>query len=121
MSSAVSSSSGGIGTKALPFTHGFEAYFENATIQYEAGTLGKDWVVSRPLTVLTSDGKRTEPKLKAGSEWCSAFTGELQTAVDAIVSGKEARLLSGELARDALKLTQLETRSAATGKTVVVK
>ena len=45
----------------------------------------------------------------------------MQTAVDAIVSGKEARLLSGELARDALKLTQLETRSAATGKTVVVK
>lgn len=118
---SVSCSSGGIAAKALEFTHGFEAYFENATIQYEAGTLAKNWVVSRPLTVLTNDGKRSEPKLKAGSEWCSAFTGELQTAVDAIVSGKEARLLSGELARDALKLTQLETRSAATGKTVVVK
>lgn len=117
---AVSCVSGGIATKALAFTHGFEAYFENATIQYEAGTIAGEWVVSKPLMVLTNDGQRTAPTLEAGSEWCAAFTVELQTAVDAIVSGRENRLLSGELARDALKLTQLETKSAATGQTVAV-
>ncbi len=101
--------------------NGFEAYFEKATIQYEGATLAKAWTLHKSLVVITNDGKATAPKLKAGGEWYSAFTAELQAACDGIAKGEEPRLLSGTLARDALKLAHLETKSAATGKAVAVK
>jgi predicted dehydrogenase len=118
---AVSCHSGGIAASGLAFGHGFEIYFENATLLYEFSTLGGQPVLNRPLTVCTSDGKATQPKLKGGTEWCAAFTAELQVAIDAVKSGKEPALLSGSLARDALKLCYLEAKSAATGKSVDVK
>jgi predicted dehydrogenase len=118
---AISAVSGGIAAKGLEFAHGFEVYLDKATILYEANTLAGEWKVNRPLTLVTSDGKAVEPKLKASPEWCGAFTQELQTAVEAVRTGVPARLLSGELARDALKLCHLETKSAATGKPVLVK
>lgn len=118
---AVSSVSGGIAAKGLEFAHGFEAYFDKATIQYEGATLAKAWTLHKSLVVITNDGKATAPKLKAGGEWYSAFTAELQAACDGIAKGEEPRLLSGTLARDALKLAHLETKSAVTGKAVAVK
>ncbi len=118
---AVSCHSGGIAASGLAFGHGFEIYLDKATLLYEFNTLGGQPVLNRPLTVCTSDGKATQPKLKGGTEWCAAFTAELQVAVDAVKSGKEPALLSGSLARDALKLCYLEAKSAATGKAVEVK
>lgn len=118
---AVSCHSGGIAASGLSFGHGFEIYFEKATLLYEFNMLGGQPVLNRPLTVCTADGKAIQPKLKGGTEWCAAFTAELQVAVDAVKSGKEPALLSGSLARDALKLCYLEAKSAATGKAVEVK
>lgn len=116
----VSCVSGGIAAKGLEFSHGFELFFERATVQFDAGTYGtgkkKAWVVNRPLTVISDDGKVTEPKLKGGAEWCAAFTAELQMAVDAVNSGEEPALLSGQMARDALKMCYAEAKSIATGK-----
>ena len=66
----------------------------------EFNTLGGQPVLNRPLTLLTADGKVTYPKLKGGTEWCAAFTSELQAAVEGVESGKEPALLSGSLARD---------------------
>ncbi|MBM4077368.1 MAG: gfo/Idh/MocA family oxidoreductase, partial [Planctomycetes bacterium] len=116
---AVSCVSGGIATDGYAFGHGFEIYLEKATLIYNAGTVGGAWCPDRPLTVIEG-GKAKQPKLKGGSEWCSAFTAEIQTAVDAVKSGKAARLLSGELARDALKMCYAEAKSIATGKSVKV-
>jgi len=118
---AVSCVSGGIAAKGLAFAHGFEIYLENATLLFDFNTLGNEPVVNRPLTLITADGKVKNPTLKGGDEWCSAFTAELQVAVDAVKTGEEPRLLSGELARDALKLCYLEAKSIATGKPVAVK
>jgi predicted dehydrogenase len=117
---SVSCVSGGIAAKGLAFAHGYEIYLERATLLYEFNTLGGQPVLNRPLTVLTNDGKATQPKLKGGTEWCAAFTAELQTAVDGVRTGKEPSLLSGSLARDALKLCLLEAKSVATGKVVKV-
>ena len=78
-------------------------------------------VLNRPLTLLTANGKVKQPELKGGSEWCSAFTEELQVAVDAVRTKTEPALLSGGLARDALKLCYLEAKSIATGKQVAVR
>lgn len=116
---AVTAVSGGIAADGLAFFSGFEIYLERATLLYNAGTVGGAWVQDRPLTLI-SGGKVTQPKLKSGTEWCSAFTSELQTAVDAVKSGETPRLLSDELARDALKLCHAEAKSIATKKPVKV-
>jgi predicted dehydrogenase len=113
----VSAVSGGIAAEGLAFAHGFELYFEKATVLYSAATLGGAWCVDRPLTVI-SNGKVAQPKLKGGAEWCSAFTAELQTAVNAVQTGTVSPLLSGELARDALRLCHAEAKSIASGKAV---
>ena len=121
---AVSCVSGGIAAAGLEFGHGFEIYLERATLLYDAGTFGsgkkKQWVVNRPLSLITQDGKVTNPKLKGGTEWCSAFTAELQTAVDALRDGTEPAVLSAALARDALKLCHAEAKSILSGRPVKV-
>ena len=116
----VSCVSGGIAAKGLAFAHGYEVYLEKATLLYDFNTLGGEPILNRPLTVVTADGKAQQPKLKGGDEWCAAFTAELQVAVDGVRQKQEPRLLSGALARDALKLCYLEAKSIATGKTVKV-
>jgi predicted dehydrogenase len=117
----VSCVSGGIAAPGLAFAHGFEIYLEKATLLYEFNTLAGEPVLNRPLTLLTANGKATQPRLKGGAEWCSAFTAELQVAINGVRTGKEPALLSGALARDALKLCLLEARSVATGKAVKVR
>jgi predicted dehydrogenase len=117
---AVTCVSGGIAANGLQFAHGFELYFEKATVLYDAGTIGGEWVVDRPLTLINNRGKVTQPKLKGGTEWCSAFTTELQTAADAVKQNREPLILSGGLARDALQLCVAEAKSIATGRLVNV-
>ena len=117
---AVSCVSGGIAAAGLQFVHGFELYLEKATILYSAGTLGGAWHADRPLTLIRQDGKAVEPKLPGDASWCAAFTAELQTAVDALRQGKEAPILSGALARDALRLCYAEARSITRGKPVAI-
>ena len=108
----VSCSSGAIAQKGRPFVHGYEIYLEGATLIHESGAV--------PPTLLTSDGKVKQPKLKGGSDPLAAFTSEIQAAVDAVASGQEPPLLSGKLARDALVLCHKECQSVRTGKPVFI-
>src|SRR5437868_5767338 len=78
---AVSCSSGALAMKGRPFVHGYEIYLERATLIYESGTT--------PLTLLTADGRQHRPKLKGGGEATTAFTSEIQAAVDGIQTGQE--------------------------------
>ena len=109
---AVTCSSGAVAMSGRPFVHGFEIYLEKATLAFTSGV--------QPLTVYTPDGKTKTPKLKGGGEPESAFTTEIQTAVDGVKSGVEPDLLSGQLARDALALCHKECQSVRTGKAVSV-
>jgi len=109
---AITCSSGAIAMKGRPFVHGYEIYLERATLVYESGTC--------PLTVLTADGKSVQPKLDGGAEATTAFTIELQAAVDGISAGKEPDLLSAKLARDALVLCHREIESVKSGTAVAV-
>ncbi len=109
---ALSCSSGKVAMKCREFTHGFEIYLEKATLTYELG--------ATPLTLLPAKGEPKPVKLNAADE-LSAFTAEIQTAVDAVVTGMEPPLLSGKLARDALALCFKEIQSVTTGKVVNVK
>ncbi len=114
----VSCTSGGISAAGMPFAHGFEIYLERATLLYDFATLGSEPTLNRPLTVVHDDGSVEEPTLEGDDEWCAAFTAELQVAVDAVQSGDEPRLLSGALARDALKLCYHEAASIESGRPV---
>jgi len=118
---AVSCVSGGIAAGGLQFAHGFEIYLEKASILFDAQTLGNEWTVDRPLTLVTDRGKPKTPKLKGGSDWCSAFTAELQDAVNSVRSGKVAESLSSQLACDALKICCAEAKSISSKKSIAVR
>jgi predicted dehydrogenase len=109
----VSCVSGGIAAAGLKFNQGFEVFLERATIQFDAGTYGDAWVVNRPLTLITADGAVTQPDPGGGGKWCAAFTSELQAAVDSVATGQAHPVLSGELAKDALRVCFAEARSIA--------
>ena len=93
--------------RGRPFAHGYEIYLEKATLLYDSG--------GTPLTLLTADGKSSQPPLAGGGDPLSAFTDELQTAVEGVRSGKEPDLLRGQLARDALVLCHRECESVKRG------
>ncbi|MBM3980009.1 MAG: Gfo/Idh/MocA family oxidoreductase [Planctomycetes bacterium] len=109
---AVTCSSGALSMSGRPFVHGYEIFLERATLLYDSG--------GTPLTLLTADGKATQPALAGGGDPISAFADELQAAVSGVTSGKEPDLLSGKLARDALVLCHREIESVKTGKAVNV-
>ena len=109
---AVTCSSGAVCMPGRPFVHGFEIYLEKASLIYDSG--------GPALTLLTADGKSSQPQLAGGGDALSAFTDELQAAVDGVKMGKEPDLLSGKLARDALVLCHRECESVKTGKPVTV-
>ena len=110
----VTAASGVIHQQGRSFTHGFEVYFERATMTYDSSVLDGQQVVSTPLTVLTSRGKVEHPKLSE----TDAFAAELTDAVKAVRSGRPSELLAGELALDALVLCQKQTESAQKGRQV---
>lgn len=107
---AVTCSSGAVCMSGRPFAHGFEIYLEKATLIHD-GTA---------LTVLTADGKSSQPQFPGGGDPIAAFADELRAAVEGVKSGKEPDLLSGQLARDALVLCHREIESVKTGKAVNV-
>jgi predicted dehydrogenase len=109
---AVSCASGALAQKGREFVHGYEIYLEKATLTYESGTT--------PLTLYPAKGRAKQPKLKGGTDVTSAFTAELQAAVNGIISGQAPDLLSGKLARDALVLCHKECQSVRTGEAVTV-
>ena len=115
---AVSCVSGGIAAKGLAFSHGYELYFENATVLFDAGTLAVEGVVSRPLRVITNDGKMTHPEPGGTGKWCGAFTDELQVAVNAVSGLKPAGPLSSSTALAALQLCWAEAASIESGAIV---
>ena len=109
----VSCSSGALSQKAREFLHGYEIYLERATLAYDSS--------GTPLTVYHADGRRETPALPGGGDATTAFTAEIQTAVDGIRTGKEPDLLSGQLARDALVLCHKECQSVLAGEAVPVR
>ncbi len=107
----VSCSSGAVAMNGRMFVHGYEIYLERATLTYESGTI--------PLTLYTADGKTERPHCDAGDP-IDAFAEEIQTAVNGVKTGLEPKLLSGQLARDALVLCQRECESVRGGAPVAV-
>jgi len=104
----ITAQSGAVAMKGRPFEHGFDAYFEKATVQYNS-----TW--GAPLCLVLEDGIQ-EPSLPSGD----AFLSEIQYAVDVIAQDAEPSRLSGESARDSLALCWKEVESIRTGAIVKV-
>lgn len=116
----ISCISGGIAAGQLKFAQSFELMLEEATIQFDCGTYGEDWVVNRPLTLIPNTGPVETPDPGGSGEWCAAFTEEIQAAVDGVKAGSAPTVLSGALACDALKLCYAEAESIRTGLPVEI-
>jgi predicted dehydrogenase len=109
---ALSCSSGAVAAAGRPFVHGFDLYFERATLTHDSGGI--------PLTVFHADGRAERPEL-AGDGPLAAFADEVATAVQGVREGREPALLSGQLAADALALCFREIESVLQGRAVPVR
>ena len=116
---AVSCVSGALSQAGRPFAHGFELYFDRATLAFEFANLGGRGHNAMPLSVILPDGTVTQPELGSGDP-VDAFTQEITVAAESITTGHEAERLSGKLARQALKLCLAEIESVRTGKPVEI-
>lgn len=112
----VTATSGVIDQQGRSFTHGFEVYFEKATMTYDSSVLDGQAVTNIPLTVLTSRRKVEQPQLGE----TDAFVAELSDAIKAVRNNRPSELLAGELALDALLLCQKETESVQKGRQVKI-
>ena len=110
---ALSCASGAVATAGRPFAHGYELYFERATLAYHSGGV--------PLTRFGPDGGCEVVKLEGGDDPLSGFTRELAEAVRAVETGVPSRRLSARLAADALTLCHAEIESVKTGKPVAIR
>ena len=106
---AVSAEGGWLSQQGCPFEHGYDVYFEKATLKFNSS-----W--GQPPQLLTDDGKVSTPRLSKRD----GFVGELQEVVDAIKSGRTSDVLSGQSARNSLALCLKEIQSAQGKKRVVI-
>jgi predicted dehydrogenase len=114
---AVSCVSGALSQAGRPFAHGFELYFDRATLAFEFANLGGQGHVAMPLSVISPDGTVTQPNLGSGDP-IESFAQEIAVAAAAVASGRETERLSGQLARGALALCLAEIESVKTQKRV---
>jgi predicted dehydrogenase len=103
--------SGALAQKGRPFVHGYEVFFERATVIFESSC--------QPLTVLTSNGQVQTPALGSGDP-VTGFACELQAAVDGVGAGQAPDVLNGQLARDALGLCLAECESVRSQRSIDV-
>ncbi len=106
---AISAEGGWLSQPGCPFEHGYDVYFEEATLKYNSS-----W--GPPPQLLTKDGAVCTPE-RPGED---GFVGELQEAVDAIAQGRPSQELGGQSARNSLLLCLREIESAKTGQQVAI-
>jgi predicted dehydrogenase len=115
---SISAVSGALSQAGRPFAHGFEFYLEGATFSFEFANLAGKGHLATPLSVILPDGTVERPELPGSGDPVDAFTAELVAAVDAVTTGTPSAMLSGDLARQALRLCHAEIQSAKTGRVV---
>lgn len=106
---ALSCTSGALVSKARPFAHGFELYFEHATLTFGPG---------QPLTVLKEDG--TSEVVPVDGDPIASFAYEIERAGAAVTAGGCDPFLAASTARDALVLCWKEIDAVLSGKPVAV-
>lgn len=106
---AISAQGGWLSQQGCPFEHGYDVYFDKATLKYNSSS-------GQPPVLLTEDGKVRKPRLKTQD----GFVGEIQEVVDSLRQGRESEVLSGRSGRDSLALCLKEVQSVLAGRKVKV-
>jgi predicted dehydrogenase len=106
---SVTAESGCVSQSGLPFRHGYEVYFEKTSFLYDSLSGGS-------VLQLTADGKKTTPRFPSQD----AFVSEIRHAVDCVREGRPSAVISGESARESLRLCLLESESVKKGKILSV-
>ena len=102
--------SGVIDQQGRPFNHGFEIHLERATIQFEFASF-KDRAELMPLKILTDQGDVVRPSLFVSDD-IAGFVAEIEEVKSCIVADRESTILCGELARDAIRISQMQADAA---------
>jgi predicted dehydrogenase len=105
----ITAQSGAIAAQGRPFEHGYDMYFERATLQYNSSSVPN-------VLVITDEG---EDRIDVGDR--DGFMAEIQYAVDCIRFDREPELISGISARNSLLLCLKAAESVKTGEVVEVK
>jgi hypothetical protein len=116
----VASIGGVIEQPGRSFTHGFEIHLEGATVHFEyaataAGSRGM------PFSILTADGRVISPDMPNGNDAVAAFAAEVEEVVDSIRNNRQSRLLSGELASDAVRICHAQSKSIWAGEPTALR
>ena len=106
---AISAQGGWLVQQGCPFEHGYDIYFEDATLKFNSS-----WGDSPQL--LTKDGKIRKPRLPGRD----GFVGELQEAVDSVARKKVSKELGGQSARNSLALCLKEIESVKKGRRITL-
>ncbi len=115
---AVSCISGALSQSGRPFTHGYQLYFERATVAFDYASLaGIDQLA--PLCVILPDGKVERPT-SLGGDPIDSFADELTVAALAVATKQEAVRLSGFLAKQALRICLAEIESVRRQRTIEI-
>ena len=116
---AVSAISGGIAGKGLQFAHGYELYFQEATVAFSAGTLGRRMDRGPPADGVQSRRQARSPGTQRGHGMVRGLHQRTASRRQRRATPARRRIcLSGTLARDALKLCYAEAESIAVGEIV---
>ncbi|MEZ6138964.1 MAG: Gfo/Idh/MocA family oxidoreductase [Zavarzinella sp.] len=108
---AITCTSGWLCQGGRPFVHGFELFFEQATLKFDSECC--------PLKLITSKGAETVT-LAVSDDPSFAFGQEVQMAVAGIQQNQTPHWLSGQLARDALVMCYRECDSVLQKKEITL-
>jgi predicted dehydrogenase len=106
---AVSAESGWLSQAGCPFEHGYDVYFEGATLKFNSSS-------GKPPQLLTKDGKARRPRLNSRD----GFVAELQEAVDSVQNRKPSRVIGGQSARNSIAICLKEIESAQKGRKISI-
>lgn len=96
----ITTASGAMSQSGVPFEHGYDVYFERATLRYNSLTGPSIHLALKDGTVTGVTPSKPD-----------AFAAELQAAVDGVRSGQLPPTLAGESARNSLHLCLREAES----------
>ena len=106
---AVSAESGWLSQAGCPFEHGYDVYFEDATLKFNSSS-------GQPPLLLARDGKTRRPRLSSRD----GFVAELQEAVDSVQNRKPSRIISGQSARNSIAICLKEIEAVQKGRRVKI-
>jgi predicted dehydrogenase len=102
-----SATSGVIDQASRGFTHGFDAQFEKANVQFEMASFADSHSAVIPLTIAHIDGTVERPTSGA-TDSIDVFVDEIDAAADVVDGGDMHPALDSRIAADAIRICEMQ-------------